>query len=131
MFATSNIDVVSGLVGALLLVIGIIMGINTGMFAARAQKVKGSVDHMKSRHDSVGVSYAPVFQFKTQSGESIQLAGLTYSNPPQFQAGQAVDILYDSKNPKRARVNQGPRLYLVPLLLAALGLLFIGIRAFL
>jgi hypothetical protein len=129
MSAESNIGVVFSLVGALLLVIGIIIWINTRMFAARAQQVKGTVDHMKYRHDSDGVSYAPVFQFKTLSGESIQVAEMVYSNPPQFHAGQVVDILYDPQNPKRARINKGSNLYFVPLLLAGMGLLFFGIGA--
>jgi hypothetical protein len=127
MSATSNIGVVFSLVGALLLVVGIILWINTRMFAARAQRVKGTVDHMKFRHDSEGGGYAPVFQFKTLSGESIQVAEMIYSNPPQFQAGQVVDVLYDPQNPKRARINKGSSLYFVPLLLGGMGLLFFGI----
>jgi hypothetical protein len=129
MFPELNVGVVSSLVGVLLLVIGIILGINTRMFAARAEQVKGTVDHNKFRHDSEGGGYAPVFQFKTTSGESIQFAGLVYSNPPQFHAGQEVDILYDPKNPKRARINKGTGLYFVPLLLVGIGLLFFGIGA--
>lgn len=95
MSAGSNIGVVFSLLSALLLVIGILLWINTRMFAARAQQVKGTVDHMKFRHDSEGSGYAPVFQFKTLSGESIQVAEMIYSNPPQFKAGQVIDVRYD------------------------------------
>ena len=88
MSASPNIGVVFSFLGALLLVVGIILWINTRMFTARAQQVKGTVDHNKFRHDSEEGGYAPVFQFKTTTGESIQFAGLVYSNPPQFHAGQ-------------------------------------------
>ena len=127
MSAESNIGVIFTLLGSLLLLIGMIFFINTRIFAARAQQVKGTVDHMKFRHDSDGGGYAPVFQFKTLSGESIQIAEMIYSNPPQFHAGQVVDVLYDPKNPKRARINKGFNLYFVPLLLVGMGLLFFGV----
>lgn len=127
MSASPNIGVVVSLLGALLLVIGIILGINTRMFAARAQQVKGTVDHMKFRHDSEGGGYAPVFQFKTLNGESIQFAGMVYSNPPQFKDGQIIDVLYDPQNPQRARINKATNLYFVPLFSAGMGLLFLVI----
>ena len=127
MSAGSNIGVVLSLVGALLLVIGIIIWINTRMFAARAQQVKGTVDHMKYTHSSDSTGYAPVFKFTTLKGENIQVASHLYSNPPEFKAGQVVDILYDPQNPHRARINKGSNLYFVPLLLTGMGLLFFGI----
>ena len=127
MLAELNTGVVSSLVGALLLVIGVIVWINTRMFAARAQQGKGTVDHMKYRHDSDGGGYAPVFKFKTLKGETIEFGSYIYSDPPEFKAGQVVDVLYDPQNPKRARINKGSSLYFVPLLLAGIELLFFGI----
>jgi hypothetical protein len=126
MLAELNSGVVSSLVGALLLVIGIIVWINTRMFVARAQQVKGTVDHNKYRHNKDGEEYAPVFKFKTLKGETIEVASYIYSYPPEFKAGQEVDILYDPQNPKRARINKGSSLYFVPLLLVGIGLLFLG-----
>jgi Protein of unknown function (DUF3592) len=128
MSAESNIGVVFSL-GALLLVLGVIIWINTRLFMARAQQVKGSVDHMKYRRDSDGGGYAPVFQFKTLGGESIQVAGIIYSNPPQYKAGQVVDVLYDPKNPQRARINKGSNMYFVPFLLVGCGIVLLIINA--
>ena len=127
MAITPNVSVVSSLVGALLLVVGTILWINTRMFIARAQQVRGSVDHMKYRHSSDGSGYAPAFKFKTLKGESIEFASRTYSDPPEFKAGQDVDILYDPQNPQRARLNKGANLYFMPLLVAVLGIIFLAV----
>ena len=126
MAITPSINVVSSLVGALLLIVGIILWTNTRMFVARAQQVKGTVDHLKYRHGSDGQESAPVFKFKTLKGETIEFGSYIYSDPPEFMAGQVVDILYDPQNPQQARVNKGSNLYFLPLLLAGLGLLFLG-----
>ena len=46
------------------------------------------------------------------------------SNPPRFQVGQEIDVLYESGNPQKARINKWMNLYFAPLLLGGMGLIF-------
>ncbi len=54
----------------------------------------------------------------------LKLQKKLYSNPPEFQTGQVVDILYDPQDPGRARVKKWSTLYFTPLLLAGIGIIF-------
>jgi hypothetical protein len=114
-----------GGVGGLLIVIGLFIWMRTRSFLSTAQQAKGTVVRMDRSSGSDGVSYAPVFQFRTITGQTVEVAEKLYSNPPQFQTGQDVDILYDPQDPQRARVNKGFNLYFVPILLGGLGFIFL------
>jgi hypothetical protein len=49
------------------------------------------------------------------------------SNPPLFQVGQEINVLYESGNPQKARIKKWMNLYFVPVLLGGLGLVFGGV----
>ena len=49
------------------------------------------------------------------------------SNPPMFQEGQVIDVLYDPANPQKARIKRWMSLYFVSVLLGGMGLIFGGI----
>ena len=121
------ITMIMGLVGGILVLIGFVILMRTRSFMASAQQTKGTVIRMVSSSGSDGISYAPVFQFKSINGATIEVAEKLYSNPPQFKTGQEVDILYDPQDPQHARVNKGFNLYFTPALLGGMGLLFFGV----
>ncbi len=122
------IGTVFGFVGMLLFVIGIFILIRTRIFMDKAQEVKGTVIRMVYRRDSDGGGgYSPVYQFRTITGQTIEIADGMSSNPPMFTEGQSVDVLYDPENPNRARIKKWSSLYFVPLLLGGLGIIFGGI----
>ena len=122
------IGTVFGFVGMLLFAIGIFILIRTKIFMDKAQEVKGTVIRMVYRRDSDGGGgYSPVYQFRTITGQTIEIADGMSSNPPMFTEGQSVDVLYDPENPNRARITKWSSLYFVPLLLGGLGIIFGGI----
>ena len=49
-----------------------------------------------------------------------------YSNPPEYEVGNVVDILYDANHPQSARIAKTTGLYFAPILLAVLGVIFLG-----
>ena len=125
MSAELIIGIVFSLVGLLLAAIGIFIWIRTQAFLSTAQETKGTVIRMVSSSSSEGgISYAPVFKFTTIQGQVIEVEEKISSNPPQFQTGQVIDILYDPQDPNRARVKKWFNLYFVPLLLGGMGLIF-------
>jgi hypothetical protein len=127
MSAELIIGVVFSLVGLLLVAIAAFVLVRTRAFLGKAQEVKGTVIRMVYSSDSDGGGYSPVFRFKTIGGQSIEVSDNLRSNPPMFQEGQVVDILYDPENPHKARVKKWFSLYFVPLLLGGMGMIFGGI----
>jgi hypothetical protein len=120
-----------GLVGGLLVVVGLFFFIRTRNFLGKAREAKGTVIEMVYRQNSSadsnsGGGYAPVYQFETEDKRRIVKQDGLATNPPRYQVGQTMDILYDPENPEKAYVNRWMNLYFVPALLGGLGLIFCG-----
>jgi len=126
-----TLGIVFSLVGGLLALIGVFLFIRTRIFIGKAQEVKGTVIQMvysrTSSSSGSGGGYAPVYQFRTLDGQSIVIQDSLSSNPPRFQVGQEIDVLYESGNPQKARINKWMDLYFVPVLLGGMGLIFGGV----
>jgi len=125
-----TLGIVFSLVGGLLALIGLFLFIRTRIFIGNAQEVKGIVIQMVySRGSSSNSSggYAPIYQFRTLDGQNIVKQDSLSSNPPRFQVGQELDILYEPGNPQKARINKWMNLYFVPVLLGGMGLIFGGV----
>lgn len=117
-----------GGMGLLFIGIAFVVWMRTREFISKAQETKGIVIRMLSKRGSKGgIIYAPVFQFRTIDGRTIEVEESMYSKPPQFQEGQSVDILYDPQNPEKARVKKWANLYFLPLVLGGMGAIFIVI----
>jgi len=131
MSADSTVGIVFSIVGGLLALIGVFLFIRTRIFIGKAQEVKGTVMQMvysrSSSSSGSGGGYAPVYQFKTLDGQSIVIQDSLSSNPPRFQVGQEIDVLYEPGNPQKARINKWMNLYFVPVLLGGMGLIFGGV----
>ncbi len=125
-----TVGIVFSLVGGLLALIGVFLFIRTRIFIGKAQAVKGTVIQMvysRTSSSSSSGGYAPVYQYKTLDGQSFVMQDNLSSNPPRFQVGQEIDVLYESENPQKARINKWMNLYFAPVLLGVLGLIFGGI----
>ena len=126
-----TLGIVFSLVGGLLALIGVFLFIRTRIFIGKAQEAKGTVIQMvygrTSSSSGSGGGYAPVYQFRTLDGQTIVIQDSLSSNPPQFQVGQEIDVLYESGNPQKARINKWMNLYFVPVLLGGMGLIFGGV----
>ena len=126
-----TLGIVFSIVGGLLALIGVFLFIRTRIFIGKAQEVKGTVMQMvysrSSSSSGSGGGYAPVYQFKTLDGQSIVIQDSLSSNPPRFQVGQEIDVLYEPGNPQKARINKWMNLYFVPVLLGGMGLIFGGV----
>jgi len=117
-------------VGFLLFSMAVIMYVRIRLFIKTAQAVKGTVVEMVYRRKSTsnrGGGYLAIYQFRTIDGKKITAKDSLSRNPPQFQVGQEIDVLYNPENPHNARINKWLNLYFLPVLLGGLGLLFGGI----
>ena len=112
-----------GFVGVVLLGIAYFLWMRIKEFISTARPVKGTVISML--RDSNGAS-APVFKFTASNGDVIEKRDTMYSTPPAHKVGDIVDILYDPNNPQSARVVKSSNLYFAPILLAVMGVVFVG-----
>jgi uncharacterized protein DUF3592 len=112
--------------GAVLLVVGLVMFVQTRRFLATAATTQGTVVGYQQRRSSKGrVAYKPIVRFTTATGSVEEFTDSVSSSPPGYEEGAAVLVLYDAKNPGKARLDSGFRLWLLPALLSGIGLAFL------
>jgi hypothetical protein len=100
---------------------------STTDFLDRAEDAEGEVIEMiRSRSDD-SYTYKPVVEFTTPSGVQIEFTSSTSSNPPSYDVGEIVDVLYDPEDPNNARIDGAFSLWFLPVFLSIFGLIFAGI----
>jgi hypothetical protein len=96
---------------------------STRHLIATAQKVPGTVVGFERRSSKRGHSDYPVIEFTTASGE---IRRFTTSGAGDYAKNETVDVLYDTDDPAKARLNVFIELWLGSLALGAFGLLCLG-----
>lgn len=113
------------LVGGGMTFAAVFLWVRTRAFLNAAQKTQGVITQMIYRRSSKGGgSYLPEYSFKTLEGQQITVRDNLSSNPPMFQVGQQIEVLYDPQNPQNARINKWMNLYFLPALFGFLGITF-------
>jgi hypothetical protein len=122
--------------GTLFLVIGLILAGVSVSFLADAQRARGTVVAVEWRNDRTGgyrkpqrdnpMAY-PVVEFTSGDGRQRTFQSSTGSNPPSYEEGERVEVLYHGDSPEDARINGFASLWLLPLIFGGLGLVFAGI----
>ncbi len=123
--------------GTLFLVIGLILAGVSVMFLTDAERARGSVVAVEWRNDHTSVSGKrprrdqpmayPVVEFTSADGAHRTFRGSVGANPPSYEAGERVEVLYHADSPEDARLNGFASLWLLPLIFGGLGLVFAGI----
>ncbi|MBE9206538.1 DUF3592 domain-containing protein [Nostoc sp. LEGE 06077] len=121
-----------GGVGSIFLITGILIGVNTRSFVGKSIATSGTViDVVKHRsRDSKGRSftaYYPVIKFTANSGKLIEFEANSGSNPPAYNQGQKVEILYNPQEPESAVISSWFELWFLPTMFTGMGSLFVVI----
>ena len=88
----------------LLIVAGIIGAVNEWHFIRTAHRAEGTVVEMIERRGEHGVTYAPVYTFKVQTGQVQKVHSRSSSYPPVYQVGDKITVLYRSSSPRDAQI---------------------------
>ncbi|WP_051095249.1 DUF3592 domain-containing protein [Streptomyces sp. LaPpAH-108] len=122
--------------GVLFLGIGAAVAGVSVSYLASAERAQGTVVALEwrdghssgvSRHRrSSGPSAYPVVAFTTKDGERRTFRSDAGSNPPAYEEGERVEILYRADSPEDARINGFLSLWLLPLIFGGIGALFAG-----
>ncbi|MFJ9821342.1 DUF3592 domain-containing protein [Streptomyces sp. NPDC101151] len=123
--------------GALFLVIGLILAGVSVSFLADAERARGTVVALEWRNDHSGVGREkrvkdkpvayPVVKFTPADGTPRTFRDSTGSNPPAYEEGEQVEVLYRADSPEDARINGFASLWLLPLIFGGIGLVIAGI----
>lgn len=120
-----------GIVGVIFAMIGFLMLFGGGLWAhsvsnfkERAILVEGEVIDLVSRSGSDSTTYAPKYRFVVNEQQVYTVVSRSSSNPPAYDIGEKVPVLYDPADPMDARIDGFLGLWFGPTLLAGMGTVF-------
>lgn len=118
-------------IGVAFLLVGVAMLAGAGWaensarrFEASAERASGTVIEFARRRSDDGYTYAPVVEWRDARGTRQEFVGSAASNPPSYERGETVAVLYPPGMPGRARIADCTNRYFLPLLFGGLGAVF-------
>lgn len=105
-----------GSMAILFAVIAIASYCNTSKLLSEGGTASGTVVRLQLTSSGVSNSrrvYNPVIRFNPEGKEAVEEMSKFGSYPPEFKEGQAVEILYEKKNPKNWTVRNWFNLYFI------------------
>ena len=104
---------------------------STSNFLEKAITAKGTVVDLResrsSSSSSNSITYAPVVKFTDNQGKETEFTNSSSSNPPSYDVGEIVEVLYEQEKPQSAKINGFFSLWLGTLILGGLGSIFASI----
>lgn len=116
------------LLGVGTLAAGLGFGVDTSLFLYNSIAADGTIVDMSAipnRYDDA-IDYFPVFTFATEDGQAYTARSGVGTNPPAFETGQKVRVLYLKSNPDSVKLDTFWQLWFVTVMCAGLGALFTG-----
>ncbi|MER5257052.1 DUF3592 domain-containing protein [Streptomyces sp. NPDC002855] len=123
--------------GALFLVVGLVLAGKSVAFQSDAERAPGTVVALEWRNDSSGASRKqrendepaayPVVEFTSADGTPRTFRSSTGTNPPAYEEGEKVEVLYRADSPEDARIKGFASLWLLPLIFGGIGLVMAGV----
>jgi hypothetical protein len=118
-----NIFIVILAIGVLSTIAGFYLIYDTTGLLNRSLKATATVTEMK--YNSDGLAY-PVLQFVNSQGSLVTTRLNEAQKPPAYAVGDRVEIIYDSISPSNVRVNSLLGIWLAPMLMTILGVVFLS-----
>lgn len=126
------IRLVFGAVGLLLCGIALLLHHNTAAFIASASRTQGEVVrliHVESSKRNESGTWKPLVRFMAPGGQIIEFTPSSSSNPPAYDAGEAVEVFFDPRNPQDAKLNGFFALWGGAAVTGGIGLVFLLVMA--
>ena len=97
---------------------GVYAGYTSWQLQTNGETTTGMVVELKEQSDGQGgcCTYVPIVEFAV-NGQAYSIDGDTASDPPQYEVGQAVPILYAPASPNKAQINKWTERWLFPLII--------------
>ena len=105
-----------------MIVLGLILYCNERRFVHSAQHATGKIIAMESRDES----FYPRFTFSLSDGTGVEIASNVGTNPPDFEVGQQVPVVYEARNPRTAKIATTFQIYGFSIVVEIVGMVFIA-----
>jgi hypothetical protein len=120
------------LTGVGLIIAAVVISIRTAVWMSRTKIAAGSIVGTEMSIDDEGnKTWQPVISFVTDTGARCQFKSFIGGKEKDWKTGDAVQIRYDPANPRSAAIDRLFYLFLVPLVLSFIGVIFAGIAIYL
>lgn len=107
------------------LAVGVGFGLYTSFFMFRSATANGTIVRFEAETDEEGTTnYAPVFSFTAANGQTYTVRSGVGTNPPGFDEGQSVRVLYIRSDPGSAKLDSFWQLWTITVICSPLGLFF-------
>lgn len=107
--------------GLLFFTIGARLTFRQHKLEKQGQEAQGIVVSLRENHESDGSTYTPVVQFTTSNGKTTQFESSYSSNPPAYDIGETVRVVYPPDDPTHAIINgEGQILHIIFMLLGGI-----------
>ncbi|MFZ3555307.1 DUF3592 domain-containing protein [Streptomyces sp. BH055] len=125
--------------GGIFLVVGLILAWSSVSLLREADRATGTVVSLQWRDEDIGPSRKsrdrdrpaayPVVEFAAADGTPYTFRSSTGSNPPSYEEGERVEVLYRADDPEDAQINGFLSLWLLPLIFGGIGLIAAAVAA--
>lgn len=118
-------------VGIVFILVGFVLVCSRLIFISESISAEGIVVDIlkKVEEDETEGVFQPKVMFHTNDGEQISFISDVGSNPPAYNLGETVNVLYNPINPSNAEINSFLSLWLLQLVLILIGTNFVIISA--
>lgn len=120
------------LIGIAVVISGILAMLKVRRQLAGSAKAMGTVIAFGRIQGKSGYLYCPQVEFAIPSGQIIKFQSELGSQPPAYNVGQQVEVVYTVTNPNKAEIDSMMALWFAPGCMSLMGLafLFLGIVLF-
>lgn len=88
---------------------------------ANGPVTQGKVVSLTRQDGDQARAQAPLVEFKTPKGDTVQVQSTHFTDPPSYTVGQSVEVRYDPRNPQNAAINVFVELWGLTAALGAFG----------
>jgi hypothetical protein len=113
--------------GAICVLAGAAWAVHSYWLTSTAFRATGRITQLVERHGERGDAYYPVFTFADQKGVSHTIYSSVGSYPPPNQPGDSVTVLYHAGAEADAQLDDWFTVWGAPILLAALGIVYLPV----
>ena len=121
------------IIGALMLMGTFFLFKSTNDFLKTSITAQGTVINLLPTYSSSSsdnsITYKPLVEFTDKNGNPYEFASSTSSNPPSYNVGEAVEVLYNPQSPHDAKIKGFFSLWGGATILGILGLVFFLVGA--
>jgi hypothetical protein len=112
--------------GILSLITALGFSIHSIHFSRNAARAKGQVLELREHHDKdQDTTYSPVVSFRHAGGSTHLVESHSSSSPPSYHIGDTVPVIYPSRNPEDAKIDEFMEVCGAEVVCSSLGLIFI------